>query len=186
MVLVHALVGTCGAFGSRRRLAPTQSQTTFYAQDPWLSLPWALQKPAVPTPLLLALSQARAAGLQPSFHPRSNRSPPCGRGRVAASTQRSYVARRPGPRRPRSAVRRACGLAGLGTVRGRCTVGQEGPVTRSESLDDAGGNTVHVNKRTSRYLRVLTELFQLVKHAHGSAITEGYSLHCACAAAPYH
>lgn len=52
-------------------------------------------------------------------------------------------------------------------------------MTRSESLDDAGGNTVHVNKRTSRYLRVLTELFQLVKHAHGSAITEGYSLHCA-------
>jgi len=34
--------------------------------------------------------------------------------------------------------------------------------TRSESLDDAGGNTVRVNKRTSRYLRVLTELFQLV------------------------
>ena len=101
----------------------------------------------------------RAAGLQPSFHPRSNRSLPCGRGRVAASTQRSYVARRPGPRRPRSAVRRACGLAGLGTV------GQEGPVTRSESLDDAGGNTVHVNKRTSRYLRVLTELFQLVTRA---------------------
>jgi hypothetical protein len=118
-----------------------------------------------PRPLLLALSQARAAGLQPSFHPRSNRSPPCGRGRVAASTQRSYVGRRPGPRRPRSAVRRACGL-------GTSLVGQElnelgvvrsqGPVTRSESLDDAGGNTVHVNKRTSRYLRVLTELFQLV------------------------
>ena len=118
-----------------------------------------------PRPLLLALSQARAAGLQPSFHPRSNRSPPCGRGRVAASTQRSYVGRRPGPRRPRSAVRRACGL-------GTSLVGQElnelgvvrsqGPVTRSESLDDAGGNTAHVNKRTSRYLRVLTELFQLV------------------------
>lgn len=35
-------------------------------------------------------------------------------------------------------------------------------MTRSESLDDAGGNTVRVNKRTSRYLRVLTELFQLV------------------------
>lgn len=117
-----------------------------------------------PRPLLLALSQARAAGLQPSFHPRSNRSPPCGRGRVAASTQRSYVGRRPGPRRPRSAVRRACGLGSLRlqSVGLSGVVRSQGPVTRSESLDDAGGNTVHVNKRTSRYLRVLTELFQLV------------------------
>jgi len=195
-----------GAFGSRRRLAvaPTQSQTTFYAQDPWLSLPWALLKlggeflkvsrrrgdpstthvwvreirhacqksprkrgtrkvhsyfptsepsalpgtflarmpdlsdphmgppfswspsetlprvSAVPTALVaraVPSARCRPAGLQPSFHPRSNRSPPCGRGRVAASTQRSYVGRRPGPRRPRSAVRRACARA---AASGRC------------------------------------------------------------------
>jgi hypothetical protein len=42
-----------------------------------------------PRPLLalsVTLSRARAAGLHPSFQPCSNRSPPCGRCRVAAST----------------------------------------------------------------------------------------------------
>ncbi len=42
-----------------------------------------------PRPLLalsVTLSRARAAGLHPSFQPCSNRSPPCGRCRVAASS----------------------------------------------------------------------------------------------------
>ena len=48
--------------------------------------PEFLQCPRPWLALSVTLSRARAAGLHPSFQPRSNRSPPCGRCRVAAST----------------------------------------------------------------------------------------------------
>ena len=50
------------------------------------AVPSARQCPRPWLALSVTLSRARAAGLHPSFQPRSNRSPPCGRCRVAAST----------------------------------------------------------------------------------------------------
>ena len=50
------------------------------------AVPSARQCPRPWLALYETLSRARAAGLHPSFQPRSNRSPPCGRCRVAAST----------------------------------------------------------------------------------------------------
>ena len=66
------------------------------------AVPSARQCPRPWLALSVTLSRARAAGLHPSFQPRSNRSPPCGRCRVAASTVRTV-------RRARGASRSADG-----------------------------------------------------------------------------